>query len=117
MSQEQQKPTSFEALYQEAQTHDDYWVAGAIQDFTEEVCRLMEIQKVSRGELARRLGSSPAYVTKILRGNVNFTLASMVKVARALGAELRVGLAVPGQGLGGRVWLSEVAQTPAKYGD
>ena len=86
------KPRSFDDLYRRAETHEDYWLAGAAQAFTEEVFRLMEEQGVSRGELARRLGTSPAYVTKILRGNANFTLASMVKLARALGSELGIKL-------------------------
>ena len=86
------KARSFDDLYREAETHDDYWLAGVVQAFTEEVFRRMEEQKISRAELARRMGTSPAYVTKILRGNANFTLASMVKLARALGTELRIEL-------------------------
>jgi transcriptional regulator with XRE-family HTH domain len=42
--------------------------------------------------LAEKIGSSPAYVTKILRGETNFTLDSMVKIATALGCELTIGL-------------------------
>ncbi len=87
------KPRDFDDLYRRAEAHDDYWLAGAVQAFTEEIFRLMEEQGVSRAELARRLGTSPAYVTKILRGNANFTLASMVKLAKALGSELQIELA------------------------
>jgi transcriptional regulator with XRE-family HTH domain len=47
---------------------------------------------MTRVELARRLGASPAYVTKILRGKVNFTLATMVRLSRAVGGELHVQL-------------------------
>ncbi len=86
------KPKSFDDLYKEAESHDDYWVAGTVQEFTEEICRLMESGRVTRSELARRLGTSPAYVTKILRGNANFTLATMVRLARALGAEVSIEL-------------------------
>jgi transcriptional regulator with XRE-family HTH domain len=52
-------------------------------------------QGVSRAELARRLGTSQAYVTKVLRGNVNFTLAALVKLARAVGGEVRLSLVEP----------------------
>ena len=79
---------SFKELIHEAEQQDAYWVEAAIVAFTEGVCALMEQQKVNRSELARRLGTSPSYVTKLLRGNVNFTLATMVKVARALGGSL-----------------------------
>ncbi len=84
------KPQTFAELYQEAERHEDYWVAGAILDFTESLVREMERQGLTRIELARRLGVTPAYVTKVLRGKVNFTLATMVRLARALDGELRV---------------------------
>ena len=86
------KPRTFPELFQEAERHEDYWVTGAILDFTEGVVREMERQGLSRAELARRLGATPAYVTKILRGKGNFTLGTMVRLARALGAELSIGL-------------------------
>ena len=89
------KSRTFPELFQEAERHEDYWVAGAILEFTEGVVREMERQGISRTELAKRLGATPAYVTKILRGKVNFTLATMVRLARALDAELLVQLAGP----------------------
>lgn len=84
--------TTFDKLYRDAKQHDDYWLAGNVLDFTEEVCRLLNEQGVSRSELARRLGTSPAYVTKMLRGNTNFTLATMTRVARALDCKLDLRL-------------------------
>jgi transcriptional regulator with XRE-family HTH domain len=70
-----------------------YWTESAITDFTEELSRLMQKNGVSRAEFAKRIGHSQAYVTKVLRGNVNFTLATMTKLARALGVVVRVHLA------------------------
>ncbi len=91
------KPGTFSELFQQAEQHEDYWVSGAILEFTENLVKEMERQGVTRTELARRLGASPAYVTKILRGKVNFTLATMVRLARALGGEVHVQLAGPVQ--------------------
>src|SRR5262245_42692406 len=89
------KPTTFSELFQQAEQHEDYWVTGAIVEFTESLVREMERQGITRVELARRLGATPAYVTKILRGKANCTLATMVRLARALGGELRVELTPP----------------------
>lgn len=89
------KAKSFADVYREAERHDDYWVAGLVHDFTEALSRRMEEQGLSRAELARRLGTSQAYVTKVLRGNVNFTLATLVKLARAVGGEVRLTLCEP----------------------
>ena len=84
---------SFSALFAAAQGQDEYWTERASLHFTEELTRWMEQQGLSRKDLAERIGSSQAYITKILKGNVNFTLASMVKLTRAMGAELRIELA------------------------
>jgi len=91
------KPKSFPELFQRAEEHEDYWLAGAILKFTENVVREMERQGLTRTELAQRLGATPAYVTKILRGKVNFTLATMVRLARALNSEVHVQLIGPAQ--------------------
>jgi transcriptional regulator with XRE-family HTH domain len=53
----------------------------------------MALRKISRAELAQAIGTSQPYVTKILKGNVNFTLATMTKLAHAMGATLRIHLA------------------------
>lgn len=71
----------------------DRRIADHQRAFTAAVLRLMERRGTSRSDLAQLLGTSPAYVTKILRGDANFTLASMVKLADALGAEVRIALA------------------------
>jgi len=57
----------------------------------------MEVNGVSRSELARRLGVSPAYITKVLRGNVNFTLDSMVCLVRVAGGEVSLQVAPKAQ--------------------
>ena len=65
-----------------------YWADGLKLEFAEQVGRLLEEQKMSRAELARRLGTSPAYVTKILHWTANLTLESMAKIALALDARV-----------------------------
>jgi transcriptional regulator with XRE-family HTH domain len=65
---------------------------GAILDFTEAVVLAMKRQGVTRSELAARLGKTPAYVTKLLSGNNNFTIRTMTQVAQALQFSLKVRL-------------------------
>jgi transcriptional regulator with XRE-family HTH domain len=88
--------SSFREFFRKAEEGIVYNVEGSILDFTEDLCRVMAEKDVSRAELARRIGTSPAYVTKILRGTSNFTLSSMVRVAMALGCDLRIHLAPRG---------------------
>jgi transcriptional regulator with XRE-family HTH domain len=82
----------YEAQRKEFDNDPDYWAEGLKLEFAEEVGRLMEEQNVSRAELARRLGTSPAYVTKILRWTANLTLISMSKIALALGSRVHLSL-------------------------
>lgn len=88
--------TRYSDFIQTSKLSNEYWTETAITDFTEELCRLMENKGVTRADLAQRIGHSQAYVTKVLRGNVNFTLATMTKLARALDAVVRVHLAPEG---------------------
>jgi transcriptional regulator with XRE-family HTH domain len=83
---------SFNNLLEEAKTHIEFWLQEAIVDFTEEVTRKMEEEGLTRAKLSEKIGVNPAYITKILRGNTNFTLETMVKVARALNSRVRIHL-------------------------
>jgi transcriptional regulator with XRE-family HTH domain len=87
------KKKSFRELIDQAKGRDTYWVTSMILDFTEGLHNIMEANGVSRSGLARRLGVSPAYITKALRGNVNFTVDSMVRLVRAAGGEVSIHVA------------------------
>lgn len=78
---------TFREWTQEAEADPVYWTERAILRVTEEIFVAMEKRGMQRSELARRLGTSPAYVTKILRGKANFTLESLARIAFALGGE------------------------------
>jgi transcriptional regulator with XRE-family HTH domain len=79
-------------LFNSARQSLGYAVEGVIIDFTEQVIARLDALQINRVKFAEKIESSPAYVTKLLRGDTNFTLESMVKVARALDSEIRVEL-------------------------
>jgi len=79
----------FQSLLEEARQTDNYWIADAQIKFTEQLHDLMEQRGVSKSELSRRIDTSPAYVTKVMSGSTNFTLTTMVRLARALGGRLQ----------------------------
>jgi plasmid maintenance system antidote protein VapI len=56
-------------------------------EFTEELLAQMEAQGISRTALAKSLGVKPARITALLRGSNNFTLETMVRICRAVGAK------------------------------
>jgi len=71
----------------------EYWAEYLKLVFSEEVGRLMDERGVTQAELARRLGTSRAYVAKVLRSTTNLTLATMAKLALALDARVDLCLA------------------------
>ena len=84
---------NYRKLIEETEASPDYWIEVTTGDFTDEIVRVMQERNLSRADLARALNTSPAYVTKILRGNANLTLRSMAKLALALGMKVRLHLA------------------------
>ncbi len=74
------------ALKTARKTHE-YRAEGASIEFTNAMVTRMRETGVSRSQLARKIKAHPAYVSKILRGDTNFTLDTMVKIAGALDSE------------------------------
>lgn len=86
------KIDSFESLFAEAEKHPEYWVEGAILEFTDEVLRAIRDAGLSRSDFAEKLGQSRPQVSRLLSGRNNFTLRTMVEVSRALDCRLRLHL-------------------------
>jgi AraC-like DNA-binding protein len=62
-----------------------------IFEITERVCELMEQQPaITRAELARRLGKSPAHVTQLLGGSANMTIRTVSDLFLALGRAVTI---------------------------
>jgi transcriptional regulator with XRE-family HTH domain len=59
-------------------------------EFAVAIDRAMRDRRLSRKQVAQLLGTSPAWVTKVLRGDVNLTVDSMVRLCGAVGRELQI---------------------------
>lgn len=64
-----------------------------LYDLTESIVVRMAELGLSRSELAARLGVSRAMVSKMLRGNTNFTVRTLVELSRTL--DCRVSIQFP----------------------
>lgn len=84
--------SDFLELFSSAQQSLGYWESLAKIDFTEEMLKRMDQLGVSKGGLATRIGVKPAQISRLSSGRNNFTLSMMVRIARALGCELRTKL-------------------------
>ncbi len=76
-----------------------YWGEDAKLEFAVTVEHRMHQLDLSRKDLAKRMGNSPAYVTKILRGDSNPTIESMARIAHALNARLHLHIAAESSGV------------------
>lgn len=74
----------FEQKFAEILTHDVYHIETAKLEFADEIYDLMEEQNLNQSQLAEKLGLSKQYVSKLLSGYANPSIATMVKVARRL---------------------------------
>jgi transcriptional regulator with XRE-family HTH domain len=83
---------SFSELIRDARTRDDYWIEDALLAFTMQLHALMKKQGLSQKDLAEKIGVKQPYIARLLKGRENLTVATMVKLSRALGANLRISV-------------------------
>jgi transcriptional regulator with XRE-family HTH domain len=69
-----------------------YWSEVAFLSFTESLLKLMG-DDVSQAELARRVGVSRGYISRVFRGVENLTLETITKLAVAVGGSVRLHVA------------------------
>ncbi len=63
-------------------------------DFTENLLKVLNEKGIKHVNkyLAEKLNCSPAYVTKLLKGNPNLTIKKMIEIALILDQELQINL-------------------------
>ena len=85
--------TDYRKLFESVEQSAGYWATIPLAEFSRSISELLKADGISRAELARRLGHSRPYVSKILGGQENITVTTMAKFAMALGAVVRVHVA------------------------
>lgn len=56
-----------------------------IMDVTESICAILEEKKMERKDLANNMNKSKGYISQILNGERNMTLATLAEICHALG--------------------------------
>jgi len=79
---------NLKSFVESAKNDDFYWVEKIKLDFAIELDRCRRDLNMTASEFAKELGVSRAYMSKLFRGDVNLTIKSMVKLARAAGARI-----------------------------
>ncbi len=100
-------------MVQAASHSAEYWTHAAMRNFVRDLAERMEMLGLKKTDIASRLGVSPAYVTKAMRGQTNFTLESMTKLAIAVGATLQVRVVERQSITSGQSWTTTRNARPA----
>ncbi len=82
--------SKIKAFIEQASKSDSYWVEKAKLAFAVALDERRKRAGLSYKDLAQKLETSPAYMTKVFRGDANLTIESMVKLARAAGGQLNL---------------------------
>lgn len=77
---------------EDSKKNDSYWIEAAKLDFAMSLENQRKLAAMSYSDLAKNIATSPAYISKVFRGDSNLTIESMVKLARATGGELKIGI-------------------------
>lgn len=64
---------------------NEFWSGVAKLEFSIFLNKTMKEKGISKSELARIIGKTPAYITKVMSGDANLTIESMVMFSRAIG--------------------------------
>lgn len=84
------KHNTFKSLWKDIENSHTYLVEKSILDFTTELYQLMKNRNISNKDMAEKIGTSQAYITKVFRGNINFTISTMLKLTNALDGRLNI---------------------------
>jgi transcriptional regulator with XRE-family HTH domain len=87
-----ERDSRYDELRRRFELDPKYWVEYLKLVFSEDVGRLMDERSVNQAELARRLDTSRAYVTRLFHGTFNPTVETLVRVALALDARVALHL-------------------------
>lgn len=75
---------------EKARASEGYWIEAAKLHFAVSLDRQRVAAGLTYKDVADKLGTSAAYISKVFRGDTNVTVESMVKLARATGGRLDI---------------------------
>lgn len=99
---------SLQTFVAQAKEGDSYWVEQVKLHFSIALEKQRRLSGISYAALAKKIGTSAAYITKVFRSDSNLTIDSMVKLARASGG--RVNIQIINEKTDSNLWVSTLAK-------
>ncbi len=76
--------TDYQKEFEESRKSPYFKAMSAILDVIYDISRIMKSKKINKKELAKKMDVSPAYITKIMKGEQNLSMETIAKIAVAL---------------------------------
>jgi len=102
---------SLASFLESSKEKDSYWVEHAKFDFAMDLVRLLHKSGLSNSDFAERINVKAPYISKVLRGDENLTIQTMVKLVRALKGKLNIHVSEENCHVR---WFDVVAQSQGK---
>lgn len=104
---------SLKRMLEAAKLTDSYWVEKAKLDFSIALDARRRAADMSYKDVAEKMGTSQPYITKVFRGDANFTIETMVKLARATGG--RLDLQIVDAHAPAQIWVIDPVKRAIKH--
>jgi transcriptional regulator with XRE-family HTH domain len=82
----------FKEIFAYSRDSFEYALDRVILRFTKKVAEILKENGLSKRDLAAKVGCTPPNISKVFSGSPNLTVASMLKIARAVDCELQIEL-------------------------
>lgn len=79
-------------------------IEGLKNRIAQKIDSLLARSDMTKSDFARELGVKPPYVTKLLRGDANVSLKTLVKIARACDSEVQIEFIPENSGCSSHDW-------------
>ena len=79
-----------EAVQDKIRSTFEYYMEGFRYDISEQIAMALEKAKISKQELATKLGTTTSKVTRMLNGSDSYSLETLARVSTILRTELRL---------------------------
>ena len=78
--------------FEDAKKKDAYWINQITLQFATALWNKMQANGIKPSQLAKIIGTSPAYITKVLRGDANYTVETLYKLSKAVDCKIQINM-------------------------
>ncbi|MGD9678861.1 MAG: helix-turn-helix domain-containing protein [Vulcanibacillus sp.] len=92
MRKENDKKMNFKFYLRNSESGDSFVENRLNLQILSQIFGIMKNKKITNAELAKRMGVSRAYITKLFNGNCNFTIKTLINISKALDCKIDISL-------------------------